>query len=97
MSSLLNVIENEAVDNQRRVIAAARQTCDYCGTPFRYGYSYCGNGGGYRHQKITVRCDGRYYVACSDRCRDRLVGYVMARVGRTPRLIGRETVEGVLR
>lgn len=99
MSSLLNILENEAVDNQRRVEAAARRTCDYCGKPYRYGYSGygAGTGGGYSHRHETVRYDGRYYSVCGDRCRARLVAYLQSRRGRVPRLIGRRTVEEVLR
>lgn len=99
MSSLLKVIEIETIDRECRVIAAARETCDYCGKPFVYGYvgHGMGTGGGYSHQQITLRCDGRYYSVCGDRCRERMTRYLQTQRGRVPRLIGRETVEGVLR
>ncbi len=97
MSSLLNVLENEAVDYQRQLEAAARLTCDYCGAPFRYGYLSYGDGGGYAHCSLTVRYEDCYYVVCCDRCREGLGGYLRRRLGRVPRLIGRRTIEEVLR
>ncbi len=97
MSSLLNVLENEAVDNQRQVEAAARLTCDYCGRAFRYGYSWQGNSGGYSHLRTTIRYEGRYYVVCGERCREGIWGYLRRRLGRVPRLVGRRTIEEVLR
>ncbi len=99
MSVLLDVIEDKAIDRERRGLAESRPTCDYCGHPFVYGYSGggMGSGGGYKHQHVSVCVGGRWYVVCRERCRERLVGYVQFGMGPVPRLIGRETVEEVMR
>lgn len=100
MSVLLEAINRDAVDRDRRTEAEARPTCDYCGHPFVYSYSGLGMDGpadGWRHAKVLVRINGRYHVVYGERCRERLVWYLQSGKGRVPRLVGRETVEEVMR